>query len=185
MTAAHLINASASWFIAFDAPVQLVAAPPPTKVRLIHPDDFHATLAFFGASGETKALRGWSVLEGLRPPSFSVRVGTLSLFGGRQPRAIAVELSAPEFVRWAEKVRPLLLEACNAPADTRSFCPHVTVARIQHKASGADHERAREWMKCAQAKPERITLDRLGLYTWSNDPHGPRYRRARQLYTNE
>lgn len=174
---------NASWFVAFDAPLALEAPAVPTMVRRIDPRDFHATVAFFGACGEKRAIKGWTQLErdSSLPLVFEAQTDGCSLFGGKTPRAIAVELTSAPLMLWMEQVRPRLLTAANAAPDTRKIRPHITVARIKHKANEQERHEAQQWMEQLEVRETSLVLSTLALFTWNESTAGPRYKRVRSL----
>ena len=59
--------------------------------------------------------------------------------------------------------------SCPAQAPAPDPLPHVTLARIQRKASGAQREEALRWAAALDVAGAPLRVDRLALYTWAAD----------------
>jgi 2'-5' RNA ligase len=68
----------------------------------------------------------------------------------------------------AEARGPLLTEA-GAPEDHRPPLPHVTLARIQRRATAAERRQALRWGHTIDLRTVTFTAASVALYTWAND----------------
>lgn len=155
----------------------LDGAPP--DLRCVHPEDLHLTVAFFGGVDEIHAMRGWSIAERLRHGPISVRLSGLVPMGNpRRPTALSVTLDEGRDATIAliAAIKADMLEAAGTPADRRPIKPHITVARPPRKAASADRRRAVAWAKALAPIGARVTLDRIALYTWSEERRDRKFR---------
>ena len=60
-------------------------------------------------------------------------------------------------------------DAAGARPDTREPLPHVTVARPARNADAAPRRAGLVWLDRQTIPPVTITIDRIALYTWSDD----------------
>lgn len=164
-----------NWFIAF--PVDEAVGtrwlagltPPPEGARLFHPADLHVTLAFLGACGEAAAGVAWEEARRLRWRAGTFTPGALSPFGPRShPSTWAVEpRGGTPWLRdlLAAHAGPLA-RAAGARTGHHGPRPHVSLARTRRGASG---DALAAWARHQQLPEEPVTLDRLALWTWSED----------------
>jgi 2'-5' RNA ligase len=74
------------------------------------------------------------------------------------------------------RLRGAALEAASAPPDDRPPRPHLTIGRVERRASDAERERVRAWMATIEPRPERLEADAIALYTTADDRSRRRYR---------
>lgn len=163
--------AAPNWFVGWPFEVELPLPSPPPRVRAFAPEDRHATLAFLGACGEAAARAAWAVALELELAPVRARLGGVELLGHpRNPSAIAALFSDGRVEVEAQIAahRSALLEAAGARPDDRPPKAHVTLARIQRKASPIQRRHAAEWA-ATLSLDGAAELDRLALYTWSED----------------
>jgi 2'-5' RNA ligase len=172
----------ANWFVGIPIPAgrwfaALVADAPPA-VRLLHPDDLHITVAFLGRASEDRAMAAWNELSDLSARSIEASLGKLEAFGSpRRPSALSVvlERGAAEVSALIASLRGPMISAAEARPDDRPPRPHLTVARPLRSASAEQRKKAVAWAAGKAPVAEVVLLDRLRLYTWSED------RRQRQF----
>ena len=104
--------------------------------RWIEPGDFHLTLRFIGDVDRATAQEIDLQLSGLRSSSFTVVLDRLEIFGSGVPRAIVVRARLDRSLSELQRDHERLIRRAGAPAGTRKFVPHVTLARLR-RASGA------------------------------------------------
>ncbi|MFO0744690.1 MAG: hypothetical protein U1F43_03315 [Myxococcota bacterium] len=166
-----------NWFIGWplDARPWLDALTPvPRGARLFHPDDIHATVAFFGACGEARALAVWAdvatTAATLAPTTFGP--GPLRPFGNpRRPSAFAVEPTdgAADLCAFIGEHRERWLAAAGARPDDRAPRAHATLARPLRSAGPEEYRALAAWAR-AQVVPEvGLAVTRLALFTWSDE----------------
>lgn len=153
----------------------LVAGAPP-GLRIFHPDDLHMTVAFLGGCGEERARAAfaWAVNGAIDIPGgpFDVTLGALAPMGNpRRPSALSVLLQSglDEAVTIIAALRPAMWAATSARPDHRAPKPHITVARPPRRATGAQRRAAVAWAESIAPLGDGVTIDRLCLYTWSED----------------
>lgn len=165
-----------NWFVGLPVDAEgwlapLLATAPP-GLRHMHPEDVHLTVAFFGGVDEDAALRGWAVGAAARSAPISVRLSGLAPMGNpRRPTALSVVLDQgrEEAIALIASMKDDMLSAAGARSDTRAIKPHITVARPPRKASAAERKRAVAWAEDVDPVGVAVTLDRVALYTWSED----------------
>ncbi len=159
----------------------LRTAPP--GLSELHPDDLHITVAFFGGVSETRAAAGFEVACGLRADPLVVRLSGLEPMGNpRRPTALSVVLGdgAERTGALIASVKGAALEAAGAPADRYGIHPHITVLRPPRRATDEDRRVAVAWAKTVAPLDVAVTLDRVALYTWSEDRRTRKFRVVRE-----
>jgi len=171
-----------NWFVGLPVAAERwlsrLVADAPDFLRLFHPADLHATVAFLGPCGAERAQLAWQQLAGVELTSFVVTLGGLKALGNpRRPSALAVVVrdGFDQAAALIGALRGPMVAAAGARADTRPPLPHITVARIGRKASGRQRRDALAWVEAKAPIGAEVTLDRIGLYTWAED------RRLRQF----
>ena len=151
----------------------LLIPPAPPRVRVFTEDDLHVTLGFLGPVRDSAALAAWQGID--RFPSFRRVDGTFSrvraLGHPRTPSALSalIDEGERELSAMIAEARAPLLEAAGAPPDDRSPLPHMTIARIQRRASAAERRRALDWAQGIELRGARFVASQVALYTWSTD----------------
>lgn len=162
-----------SFFVGFPFPYADALeglAPAPPRVRLFDPLDLHLTIAFFGRSGLERALAGFYAVDVSSMGPVEVTLGAARLLGNpRHPTAIArvLDEGAGLLAKYVGEHRDVALAAAGLEPETRDPLPHLTIARIQRRASSADRARAEAWMRAIEPREARFAIDRVALYTWS------------------
>jgi len=149
---------------------------PPPAIRRYAPDDVHLTLTFLGACGEEAADRALAALDEVlgrgAPRPIEVSLGSVVPMG---PRRTYSALSAlldrgrEETEAFIGAVRDPLSEAALGRREKRAPKAHVTIARPQRRATDTDRESGRAWADTLDLRAVQQTLDRVALYTWSDD----------------
>ena len=160
-----------NWFIGWPiaAPLLARAGELPVSVRLFAESDLHVTLAFLGACGEERARAAFATIEAAKP--VQVGFGGVQLFGHpRRGTALSATLAAGREVLVARtsEQQDAALSAAEARPETRAPNPHVTIARIARRASKDERERALEWAAEIDLSGLTAVIDRVALYTWSD-----------------
>lgn len=136
------------------------------------------TIAFLGRCGPERGRAALATAEGHALRSFRVRLDRLAPMGNpRRPSALSLLVTDghDQAVALMNALRPAMWEAADAEPDTRPAKPHVTVARPPRHASPDERRAAIEWAASQPPVGEMLTIDRICLYTWSDD------RRLRQF----
>lgn len=103
------------------------------EARWTRPDGFHLTLKFLGEIPNAKSLEVIQSLERIGSfESLSVEVGGFGCFpSARRPRVLWVGVNAsPALVKLAADLEAAM-EAIGLPRESRSFTPHLTLARFK------------------------------------------------------
>ncbi|MBW2455023.1 MAG: hypothetical protein JRI68_10955 [Deltaproteobacteria bacterium] len=176
-----------NWFVglpvAADRWLSRLVADAPQFLRVFHPADLHATVAFLGPCGAERAHQAWDQVGQRELQSFDVTLGGLKALGNpRSPSALSVVVQEG-FERAAELIRSLrapMIEAAGARPDPRAPLPHITVARIGRKASGHQRRDALAWVEAKAPVGAAVTMDRICLYTWAEDRRVRQFREVEQ-----
>lgn len=164
-----------NWFIAMPVPEQdwfsALVADVPRGIRRFNPEDLHVTVAFLGPCGAERARRAWESIAHQRHPPVAARIGALEPMGPKK-RPSAYSLTFTEgrqalasIVAWRDQA----LAAAEVRPARWPPLPHVTVARPPRRAGLAAREAGKAWMEKAQPGGALVTIDRIALYTWSQD----------------
>ncbi len=150
----------------------------PTAVRVFHPADVHLTVAFLGACGGQRAATAWQLLASYAAAPIDIRLARLEPMGNpRRPSALSalIDTGREAVSKLTLDMRAPLLAAAGAEPDTREPLPHVTVARPMRKCSPEQRRNAIAWATAKPAIGASVSIDRVALFTWSDD------RRTRQF----
>jgi 2'-5' RNA ligase len=154
--------------------VQGLRTPPaPPRVRVFTASDLHVTLGFLGSVPEVEAHKAWTLIDTF--PSFRAVTGSFArvmpLGNPRKPSALSavVEEGRDALSEMIAQARGPILAAAGAPEDTRPPLPHMTLARIQRRASAAERREALRWAKGIHMAGVSFTVSSVALYTWSDD----------------
>jgi 2'-5' RNA ligase len=79
------------------------------------------------------------------------------------------------------RLRGPMIAAAEARPDDRPPLPHITIARPPRAASPATRKQAVAWAESKPAVGAVVVLDRLVLYTWSDDRRQRQFRQVREL----
>lgn len=167
-----------NWFFAFPIDGRFVLALPelPHGLRRFHPDDVHLTIAFLGGSGEPAALRALDALDAqlarVRLAPLPVALGAVVAMGPpRRYSALSALLtrgSEPATAAIAA-LRDVLADAAGVARDTREPKAHVTVARPTGRATPSERRAGLAWAAALDLGSVEARLDRIALYTWSEE----------------
>lgn len=172
----------ASWFVGLpvDAGTWFARLPPPPPgVRCFHPDDLHATIAFFGPVDEAAARRGFEALA-WELGALDVTLGEVVPMGSsRRPSAYSAVLrEGRESVEAAMgPARERASAAAGVAPDRRPPKAHVTLARPAKIAGAREREEGLRWASALELGSPRVRLARVVLYGWALDRgKGPLFR---------
>ena len=146
---------------------------PPARVRVFATSDLHVTLGFLGAVQESDARKAWD-----RIGDFASFRGVKGSFSGveplghpRKPSALAAMVATGRHAlsEMIAQARDPLLRAAGAPEDSRPPLPHMTLARIQRRATAAERREALRWAQAIDLRRVGFTTASVALYTWADD----------------
>lgn len=174
-----------NWFLAFPLDGRFVTNLPavPPNFSLYHPDDVHLTLAFLGPCGEASAQRALLTLDELlidaKQEPLEISLGEVVPMGSRRAYSALSAL--------VEHGRQRVEECLGALSDPLTFeatgrhlkrppKPHVTLARPRRRASRVQREAGLTWAQSLDLHDVSSLLDRIALYTWSEDRRERRFR---------
>lgn len=150
-----------------------LAPPAPPRVRLFATSDLHVTLSFFGSVQEPDARRAWALIasfSSFRRVTGSFR-GVQPLGNPRKPSALSAIVDAgwEPLSEMIAEARGPLLEAAGVPPDPRPPLPHMTIGRVQRRASAQERRAALRWAQSIDLHAASFTVAGVALYTWSDD----------------
>jgi 2'-5' RNA ligase len=168
-----------NWFFGFplDGAFAEALTDIPASLRRYHPDDIHLTLAFLGGCGQEAAERALSVLDA-RLESAPVRaidatLGEVVPMGGsrRDYTALSALLDRgrAEATACVSDVRDPLTVAAIGRREKRPAKPHITIARPMRRATDDARAAGLAWAAALDLRSVRVRLDRIALFTWSED----------------
>jgi 2'-5' RNA ligase len=165
-----------NWFVGLPVAAGPWLAPlvadAPRALRVFHREDLHLTVAFLGACGEERALAAWRTLDGFDHDAVEVSLGGLVPMGNpRRYSALSVLLvsGGAQTAALIGAVREPMWAAAAARPDDRPPQPHLTVARPTRAASAAERRAALAWATGKPPVGAHVLIDRIALYTWSDD----------------
>lgn len=171
----------ANWFIGWpvEAPLLDRATGAPPSVRLFARADLHVTLAFLGGCGEERARAAFAGVDEAAATPAHVSFGRVELFGHpRRGTALSATLAEGReaLARRIAAARDGLLELAGARPDRRPPRPHVTLGRIRRRAARDERDEALAWAASIDLSGLRTEVDRLALYTWSEERPATQFR---------
>lgn len=174
-----------NWFIGLPVPsgwLDRALKGAPGKLRRVHGEDLHITVAFLGACGSERALRAFDQLDaGL---DVEVVLDRIHGFGGqRRPSAYSVVVAEGNdaVVAYLSRWRDRLLLAANARPDPYEPHPHVTVGRPPRRAAPEVAHEIHAWATSTTPLAERVRIQDVALYTWAEDRSARQFEIVRRL----
>lgn len=171
-----------NWFIGFpvlaDRWFDAILRVAPPALKRFHRADLHATVAFLGSCGESRALAAWAALPERCGPPMSAVLDRLAPFGPRsRPSALSLTLAegCEEVAARIGALRGPLYAAAEVPGDERPPLPHITVLRPRRAATPRERREAIAFAESLPPLGIPVRFDRVALYAWSED------RRERQF----
>lgn len=108
----------------------LIGGPLP-GAKWIPPEDMHLTLRFIGDIDNRQADELVGFLDDIRLTSFELTIRDLGAFGGNEPRIIWAGADATPALELLQRGVEKAARLSGLPPETRSFKPHVTLARLR------------------------------------------------------
>ncbi len=108
----------------------LIGGPLP-GAKWIPPEDMHLTLRFVGDIDNRQADDLVGFLDDIRLTAFELAIRDLGAFGGNEPRIIWAGADAGPALEQLQRAVERAARLAGLPPETRSFKPHVTLARLR------------------------------------------------------
>lgn len=99
--------------------------------RWIDPEDYHITLRFIGDIDHATARDIDKSLAEIRRDPVTVTLEGVVAFGGKRPRSVHARVLPDRALMELQAVIERRVRKAGAPAETRKFTPHVTLARLR------------------------------------------------------
>ena len=99
--------------------------------KWIEPDDMHITLRFAGDIDNRVAEDFAGFLAEIDIEPFEVRIAEVGAFGGREPRVIWAGAEGGPALDALQRATERAARAAGLEPESRSFKPHVTLARLR------------------------------------------------------
>jgi len=98
--------------------------------RWADPEDYHATIRFFGDVNRHVADDILAGLAAARQASFPVQIKGLACFGGERPRVLVAEIEPNPGLIDIRRAHERVAQAAGLAPEHRKYAPHVTLARL-------------------------------------------------------
>jgi 2'-5' RNA ligase len=157
-----------------------IAKAVPDRVRVLHPEDVHVTLAFLSGVAPECAKAAWEAARTVPLPSMTVRLAKMIPLGPEEGwTALSATLGegSTDVANAMLAARDLATDAAGARRESRAPLPHVTLARLHAKATDAQREAARAWASALTLSHIELRLSEIALYTGRRErpPGQPAY----------
>lgn len=160
-----------NWFVAI--PIQgrgLLNLPdPPGGFRRLHSDDLHLTIAFLGPIDASAAHTGFDAFAWPLGPTRATLSAVVPMGPEGRYSALSALLDSSRTIVEAamNRSRAAVFEASGAAPERRPAKAHITLARPTR--SCRDREAGLNWANSLDLSGVSVNLDRVALYTWSED----------------
>lgn len=168
-----------NWFLAFPVDGAFIAdlPAPPAGFRLFPAEDVHLTLVFLGGCGREAAETAFTTCDQLvrdrRLAPIPVTLGSVVPLGGSRRNYTALSALLEQGREAASAamatLRDPITDAAGLRRQLRAPKPHVTLGRPARRASDAHREAGLAWASELDLKGVARTLDRVALYTWTEN----------------
>lgn len=157
----------------------------PERVRALHPEDVHVTLAFLSGVAPERAMAAWDAARAVPIAPMRVRLHRMIPLGpdeGWTALSATIGVGRDDVANAMLAVRDGATDAAGARRETRPPLPHVTLARLHAKASDAQRDAARQWADALSLDHIELHLKELALYTGrkARPPGQPAYEMVRR-----
>jgi len=103
--------------------------------RWVAPENYHVTLRFIGDVDDAVAHEVESLLGRIHRGPFELRIGGLTSFGGKKPRAVVATVAASQSLIEAQAEQERMMQRIGLEPEGRKYTPHVTLARLRDTSS--------------------------------------------------
>lgn len=159
---------------------ELERAIPPRSVRWVQPDSIHLTLKFLGdtPTGKLPQIQAALATVARNAPPCAFTVGGLGCFPNlRRPRVIWVGVQEPtgRLAALQDAVEEAMAPF-GYPPEGRGFTPHLTLGRVQKRASSGEAARIGEAVAAAPVSTlGQVSADHFALIRSVLQPTGAEY----------
>jgi 2'-5' RNA ligase len=141
---------------------------PPRSVRWVRPEAIHLTLKFLGDTPveQVDAIKAAIVQAAAESQCFDVVAGSVGCFpNARRPRVVWIGLQEPTgaLVRLRDRIETRVAPL-GFPTEKRPFSPHLTLGRVQRRASKSEVQEIGEVVSAS-------TFGKIGEMAVSNVSH--------------
>lgn len=105
--------------------------------KWVEPENLHITLRFAGDVGNPVAAEFADALAQIGVSAFEVRFAGLGAFGGNDPHTLYAGIEAAEGLEALARANERAARIAGLSAESRTFKPHVTLARLRHSRPDA------------------------------------------------
>ncbi len=165
-----------NWFAAFPIPAQdwlpETLKGLPEQCLGFQVEDIHMTIAFFRAMDPSRAQDVIQFIKTIQAKPFEIQLGSvLTLPTPKRFSALAFSLSTgrEKACEYIGAFRDGLSQAAHTQSENRPPLAHITIARPKRKYGPGGQRVAREWASKIKPAKDRLLVDRIALYTWSED----------------
>jgi 2'-5' RNA ligase len=141
--------------------LSLVKGPIP-GARWIDADNLHITLRFCGDIDNRQADELVGFLDEIDVAPFSVTIGELGTFGGREPRLLYAGVTAGPELEQLQRATERAARSAGLAPEAQAYKPHVTLARLRGVQSEAT---ARLLASRARLAIEPLRVDQFVLFS--------------------
>jgi len=144
----------------------------PNAVRVFHPEDLHMTIAFLGKISADQQAAVIQAMEKLAHAEFEISFHRLvALPNAKRMSALSFSVNAgfQEAVNLIETWRAPIFKSISTEVETRPALPHITIARPERRANSQERKSILGWLKTVEAPRLKIPINRVALYTWSDN----------------
>jgi 2'-5' RNA ligase len=153
---------------------------PPRVVRWTDPDGIHLTLKFLG---DTPGEKTPAIVQAMTAAAAGFAPCTLAVAGlgcfpsPRQPRVLWVGVPAvPKALTGVQRALDLHLARLNYPRETRAFSPHLTLGRVNDRATADERQTLSALLGRMQiAELGQLPVQELVLFQSDLRPQGAIY----------
>lgn len=182
----------ANWFVAIpvaaDAWLKPLIAGLPATCRPFDSSDIHLTIAFLGALPAPRLAAVQTQLCNIQAAAIAATFGAfMPLPSAKRLSAISMSLRQghDEVCAIIRQHRASLAAAAAARPDERPPLPHATIARPIRKFGQKAREDALHWMASTAVPEVSLRLDRIALYTWSDQRPQVQFRKVSEKNLSE
>lgn len=175
----------ANWFVALpvsaDSWLDPLTASLPQSCRAFAASDLHITLAFLGAMPADRIPGIEALVQQIKSQSISASFSSfLALPSSKRLSAMTLGLDRghDSVAALMRQHRDELIAAAGARPDQREPLPHMTFARPIRKYGSQARQDALAWMTQAPMPKAELILDRVALYTWSDQRPKVQFRKV-------